>query len=124
MGDACAVFCFEVGLRGHGLMGAGRESGANGGRGSVIVSMVRLDCGRVQRPAPTATASASSFGDGLTGCVPSDDEIHAALSRVGMGNVLLSQGDRTVRLRQDGVSIDLGGIGKGYAVERAARKNI
>lgn len=39
---------------------------------------------------------------------------------VGSENILLDEEAMTVRLAKDGVRIDLGGIGKGYALERAA----
>jgi len=39
---------------------------------------------------------------------------------IGMDNVLLDEAARTVRFKRRGVAIDLGGIGKGYAIEMAA----
>jgi thiamine biosynthesis lipoprotein len=52
--------------------------------------------------------------------VPSDDEIRAALARVGAQRVHYRAGDRTLRFDSAGVRIDLGGIAKGYAVDVAA----
>jgi len=52
--------------------------------------------------------------------VPSRAEIEKALRLVGMHNVELSPSDRTVRFAREGVAIDLGGIGKGYAIKCAA----
>ena len=51
--------------------------------------------------------------------VPSPEEIAALLPLVDADAV--SVRDRTVFLRQAGMEIDLGGVGKEYAVDRAAR---
>jgi len=52
--------------------------------------------------------------------IPVDAELQGVLDLVGMAKVLLSDDERTVRFERDGMFIDLGGIGKGSAVERAA----
>jgi thiamine biosynthesis lipoprotein len=57
---------------------------------------------------------------GGSGRLPAPDEIAAARAQVGMELVELDPGSLTVRFARDGVMIDLGAIGKGYAVERAA----
>jgi len=49
---------------------------------------------------------------------PSDAELHAAANCVGADKVETREPDR-IRYREGCVEIDLGGIGKGYAVERA-----
>jgi FAD:protein FMN transferase len=51
--------------------------------------------------------------------VPQPDILAAAERRVGMGQVEFDQDDFTIRFKQPGVELDLGGYGKGYAVERA-----
>ncbi|MFN3420657.1 MAG: FAD:protein FMN transferase [Armatimonadota bacterium] len=43
-----------------------------------------------------------------------------AKALVGADKILLDETTMTVRLAQEGVQLDLGGIGKGYALERAA----
>lgn len=43
-----------------------------------------------------------------------------AKNLVGYENILLDEETMTVKLAKEGVQIDLGGIGKGYALERAA----
>ncbi len=48
------------------------------------------------------------------------DALAAACERVGQALVLLDERDCTVRYAREGVRIDLGAIGKGYALERAA----
>ena len=53
-----------------------------------------------------------------TGHLPKEQEIRAALDRVGYRKVVLDGKTRTVRFSTDGVELDPGGIGKGYAVDR------
>ncbi len=53
------------------------------------------------------------------GQVPPADTIAAALQSVGMRHVELRRPDRTVHFRRADVRLDLGGIAKGYAVDRA-----
>jgi thiamine biosynthesis lipoprotein len=52
--------------------------------------------------------------------VPSDEERSDALSRVGMHHVILDAEARTVRYLRQGLEINLGSIGKGYALDRVA----
>jgi thiamine biosynthesis lipoprotein len=54
------------------------------------------------------------------GRVPSADELAAASGCVGMGKVLLDSNKRTVRFLQPGLEINLGSIGKGYALDRSS----
>ena len=53
------------------------------------------------------------------GHVPSAAELAAARDVCGMGLVALDRANFTVRFARDGVMLDLGAIGKGYAVEKA-----
>jgi thiamine biosynthesis lipoprotein len=53
--------------------------------------------------------------------VPGDEERRAALERVGMRHVSLDPDGRTVRFHKRGLEINLGAIGKGYALDRAAQ---
>ena len=55
-------------------------------------------------------------GDGR---VPAPAELAEARERVGYGHVRLDAATRTVRFDTPGVELDLGGIAKGYAVDRA-----
>lgn len=52
--------------------------------------------------------------------VPSHDEINQVMSRVGHDKIDYDPEHRTIRFARDGVKIDLGGIAKGYGVDRVA----
>jgi len=49
---------------------------------------------------------------------PDEQQIQAALPGINYRHVLLDPQARTVKFSQEGVRIDLGGIGKGHAVDR------
>lgn len=53
--------------------------------------------------------------------VPSDAEIAEALGRSGMRHLRLDPADKSVRFARAGVELNLGSIGKGHALDRAAR---
>jgi len=57
---------------------------------------------------------------GGTGHSPDPDELAKARANVGMGLVILDEQECTVQFAHEGVMLDLGAIGKGYAIERAA----
>jgi thiamine biosynthesis lipoprotein len=52
--------------------------------------------------------------------VPADSEIRQVLQRVGMRHVVLDPAQPSVRFARPGLEINLGSIGKGYALDRAA----
>jgi len=56
-------------------------------------------------------------GDGR---MPTPEDLSEARAKVGMNLVRLNRSDFTVRFAREGVMLDLGAIGKGYAIERAA----
>ncbi len=56
---------------------------------------------------------------GGTGQMPSSEAVDEARAKVGMHQVELKASDFTVHFAREGVMLDLGAIGKGYAVERA-----
>ena len=56
------------------------------------------------------------------GSVPSDEQIAEALSCVGFQFVQLDEQRNTVRFSKPGVQLNLGSIGKGYALDRCAAK--
>jgi thiamine biosynthesis lipoprotein len=49
---------------------------------------------------------------------PTEEQIKQALPAVNWRNMLLDEENHTVRFEHPGMRIDLGGIGKGYAVDR------
>jgi thiamine biosynthesis lipoprotein len=53
---------------------------------------------------------------------PSDEQIAAALPGVDYRQVQVDRAARTIRFLRKGVRIDLGGIAKGYAVDRSAER--
>jgi thiamine biosynthesis lipoprotein len=57
---------------------------------------------------------------GGQGRLPEPEEVAEARAKVGMGLVQLNPADFTVQFAREGVMLDLGAIGKGYAVEQAA----
>ena len=52
------------------------------------------------------------------GRLPTEEAIAAARARVGMPLVELDAANRTVRFRREGVALNLGAIGKGFALDR------
>jgi thiamine biosynthesis lipoprotein len=54
------------------------------------------------------------------GRVPTAEELAGARRLVGMDQVTLDEEARTIRLATAGVTLNLGGIGKGYALDRVA----
>lgn len=53
---------------------------------------------------------------------PAPEELQEALTRVGMDKVELDPEARTVHFKKPGMRLDFGGIGKGFALDRAAEK--
>lgn len=56
------------------------------------------------------------------GRIPSDAELAAARARVGYRHVVLNARERTIQFDQPGMELDLGGIAKGYAVDRVVAR--
>lgn len=52
--------------------------------------------------------------------LPSGPEITAALAKIGWRRVTVDSGAGTIMLPERGMALDLGGIAKGYALQRAA----
>ena len=52
-------------------------------------------------------------------CLPSDNELQQARSRVGYEKLILDANQMSVRFVADGMRIDLGGIAKGYGIDKA-----
>ncbi len=54
-----------------------------------------------------------------TGNAPTPEQIADAKAKVGYEKLILNDEERTVRFTVEGMSLDLGGIAKGYAVDKA-----
>lgn len=54
------------------------------------------------------------------GRVPEPRELSSVMARVGYRHLTFNDAKRTIRFDHDGVELDLGGIAKGYAVDKAA----
>jgi thiamine biosynthesis lipoprotein len=54
--------------------------------------------------------------------LPTANELAVVLPRVDYRHVELNENESTVRFRTNGVSLDLGGVGKGFAVDLAVAK--
>lgn len=78
-----------------------------------------LEYSRITRGAFDITyASVGYMYDFRHGIKPTDEQIAAALPAIDYHHVLLDPRTRTVRFARPGVRIDLGGIAKGWAVDR------
>jgi thiamine biosynthesis lipoprotein len=53
------------------------------------------------------------------GRLPTESEVTSVLQKIGYQHVLLDSAARTLRFNKNGIELDLGGIAKGYAVDRA-----
>jgi len=53
------------------------------------------------------------------GVVPKDEEIEETLGRIGFWKIVLDQAERKAGFKVAGMKVDLGGIAKGYAVDKA-----
>jgi len=54
------------------------------------------------------------------GTMPAAAEVAAALALVGSDKLVLDRAQRTIRFQQPGMELNLGAIGKGHALDRAA----
>ncbi|MCC6484641.1 MAG: FAD:protein FMN transferase [Armatimonadetes bacterium] len=54
-----------------------------------------------------------------SGRAADEDAVHSALEVTGMDKLLLDEAGMSVRYRREGVQVDLGAIGKGFAVDAA-----
>ena len=54
------------------------------------------------------------------GRIPTGAELNEAMARTGFRHVSLNAGTRAVRFTRPGVELNLGAVGKGYALDRAA----
>lgn len=61
------------------------------------------------------------FDEDMDGTLPDPAEVKKRLALVGYQHLVLDKAKRTVFLKKKGMSITLGGIAKGYAVDRATK---
>lgn len=102
----------------------------NAGTGPVKISQSLFDLFALCKQLHTETDGAFDITSGpLTRCwgflrregrLPHEKEIEKALSVTGSDKLLLDKTDRTVRFARSGVEVNLGSIGKGYALDSAA----
>lgn len=59
------------------------------------------------------------FFDGSMTEIPSEEDIKKSVEKVGYKNILLDDANQTVFLKLKGMKIGFGGIGKGYAADKA-----
>lgn len=52
--------------------------------------------------------------------IPGDEEVERCVPKIGYSSIVLDEDRRAIGFDGDGVQIGLGGIGKGYGVDRAA----
>ena len=57
--------------------------------------------------------------DGSMTTMPAEEAIKASVSKVGFKNIILDKENNTVFLKQKGMKIGFGAIGKGYAADKA-----
>src|SRR6185312_11603073 len=55
------------------------------------------------------------------GRFPSDRDVEAVRPLIGWQHVIMDPGQRTIRFDRPGMELDLGGIAKGYAVDRVVK---
>ena len=60
--------------------------------------------------------------DRRSGSIPDDESIQSLVGSVGSQHIKLDSSTRSVRFERSGVSINLGGIGKGHAIDRVAKR--
>lgn len=53
--------------------------------------------------------------------IPEVEEIEERLALVSYKNIILNEKDQTVKFKREGMALDLGGIAKGYALDRAIK---
>jgi len=71
---------------------------------------------------PTSTPLSRCWGFlRREGRLPAESEIEAARACVGMNAVALDGSATSVRFERDGMELNLGGVGKGYALDRVSK---
>ena len=60
------------------------------------------------------------FDEDMDHSLPTDEDVKARLALIGYKDIVLNKAKRTVWLKRKGMLINLGGIAKGYAVDKVA----
>lgn len=81
------------------------------------LEVARLTEGGFNVAVGPAVAAWDASGDGN---LPTLQELEAVRSRVDLSQIFLNEQPRTLRLGRAGMQLDVGGIGKGFAADRAA----
>ncbi|WKZ32871.1 MAG: FAD:protein FMN transferase [Thermodesulfobacteriota bacterium] len=72
---------------------------------------------------PTVGALAGVWGpSGEKGIVPSKEEVERLLGLVGYRGVMLDENAKSIALAREGMSLNLGGVAKGYIIGNAAEE--
>jgi thiamine biosynthesis lipoprotein len=97
---------------------------------SLRVGLDTFECLQISRRLNAETKGAFDITIGsLMGCwlnpdkslrVPSKKELNLARQRTGMNHLQLDESQFSVKLLKDHVQVDLGGIGKGYGIDKMA----
>ncbi|MEJ7597165.1 MAG: FAD:protein FMN transferase [Kofleriaceae bacterium] len=61
------------------------------------------------------------FDEDMDGSLPDPAEVKKRLAKIGYQHIVLDKAKRTVFLKRPGMSITLGGIAKGYAVDKCVK---
>jgi len=102
-----------------------------GAGGSLLVTLETLDCLLLALAVHGETGGAFDITVGPVArlfqdergreVVPDGEVLEQLRERVGMGHMSLDEASRRVRVDVAGLPFDLGGVGKGYALDRAAQ---
>ena len=102
---------------------AGQRKGAAVDDETLAVIQRSLEISRLTDGAFDITVGAFhdlwKFGSNQTGELPTDEQVAEAVRAIGWKRIKVDAKRKTVRLTRKGMAITLGGIAKGYAVDRA-----
>jgi len=102
---------------------AGKRTGAKVDDETFAVTRKAIEVSKLTGGAFDITVGAFhnlwKFGSNQDGSIPTDAEIAERVKLIGYKRVKLDAAKKTIRLTRKGMAITLGGIAKGYAVDRA-----
>jgi thiamine biosynthesis lipoprotein len=97
-----------------------RYARESGGAFDITVGPLMKAWGFFRRSAIAGATAGAGDGE-VDGRIPPWPELTALRRRVGYQHVRLNRDDHTIRFDRPGIELDLGGIAKGYAVDRVVR---